>query len=184
MSNPVTHEVFNQSTPPQGVSLVHRRSCRRRRRASAEGAEPSLRADAQDRAPGREDRLMPSHPARGTIVFCHANGFPAGTYGALFEAWRAVGWRVLAPEKFGHDPAFAVTSGWPRLRDELLAFIEREAPGETVALVGHSMGGYLSLLAASRKPAVASAVVLLDAPIVAGWRAHAFRALKVTLASA
>jgi hypothetical protein len=29
-----------------------------------------------------------AHPAGPTIVFAHANGFPAGTYRLLFEAWR------------------------------------------------------------------------------------------------
>lgn len=115
-----------------------------------------------------------------TLVFCHANGFPAGTYGVLFEAWRQAGWRVLAPEKLGHDPAFKVTSNWPHLRDELLEFIRREAGAGPVVLAGHSMGGYMSLLAASRVPALASAVVLLDAPIVAGWRRHGFGMLKAT----
>ncbi len=115
-----------------------------------------------------------------TLVFCHANGFPAGTYGVLFEAWRHAGWRVLAPEKLGHDPAFKVTSNWPHLRDELLEFVRREAGAGPVVLAGHSMGGYMSLLAASRVPALASAVVLLDAPIVAGWRRHGFGVLKAT----
>lgn len=121
-----------------------------------------------------------STSARRTLVFCHANSFPAGTYNVLFEAWRGAGWRVLAPEKLGHDPAYAVTNGWRHLRDELLAFIDREAGGQPVALVGHSMGGYLSLLVASRRPALASSVVLLDAPIVAGWRAPAFGLLKMS----
>jgi pimeloyl-ACP methyl ester carboxylesterase len=115
-----------------------------------------------------------------TIVFAHANGFPAATYGALFAAWRRAGWRVLAHDRFGHDPAYAVTSNWPHLRDELLAFVHREAGGKPVVLAGHSMGGYLSLLAASREPALARAVVLLDAPIVSGWRSHGFRMLKAT----
>jgi pimeloyl-ACP methyl ester carboxylesterase len=123
---------------------------------------------------------VPHRRFKPTIVFAHANGFPAGTYGVLFEAWRAAGWRVLAPERFGHDPAYPVTSGWPHLRDELLDFIAHEASGGPVALVGHSMGGYLSLLAASRQPAAVGAVVLLDAPIVAGWRAHGFRMLKAS----
>jgi hypothetical protein len=35
----------------------------------------------------------------------HANGFPAGTYRVLFEAWRAAGWRVLALTSFGPRPA-------------------------------------------------------------------------------
>jgi len=116
----------------------------------------------------------------GTLVFCHANGFVAGTYEPLFEHWREAGWRVLAPTKLGHDPRYKVTSNWPHLRDELLDFVRREAPGEAVALVGHSMGGYLGVLAASREPALARTVVLLDAPIVAGWRAQGFRMLKST----
>jgi pimeloyl-ACP methyl ester carboxylesterase len=118
--------------------------------------------------------------AHRTLVFCHANSFPASTYGVLFEAWRRAGWRVLAPEKLGHDPAYPVTNGWRRLRDELVAFIEREAGGQPAALVGHSMGGYMSLLVASRKPALVSGIVLLDAPIVSGWRAPAFGLLKMS----
>ncbi len=94
---------------------------------------------------------MPPAP----IVFSHANGFPAGTYRVLFEAWRAAGHRVLAIERFGHDPQWPVTSNWPHLREQLLHFIATEAPGQRVHLVGHSLGGFLSLLAASRKPAIA-----------------------------
>ncbi len=126
--------------------------------------------------------VRPTRPKR-TLVFCHANSFPAGTYGVLFEAWRQAGWRVLAPEKLGHDAAYPITNGWRRLRDELIAYIERETgpePLSPVALVGHSMGGYMSLLVASRKPALVSAVVLLDAPIVSGWRVPAFGLLKAS----
>jgi len=64
----------------------------------------------------------------GTICFSHANGFPAGTYRVLFDAWRAAGWRVVALEKFGHDPRYAISSNWPRVRDELIDFVHREAP--------------------------------------------------------
>ena len=78
----------------------------------------------------------------------HANGFPAGTYRRVFEAWRAAGLAVLAPEKFGHDERYPVTSNWPHLRDQLISFVEREGR-RPVCLVGHSMGGYLSVLAAA-----------------------------------
>jgi pimeloyl-ACP methyl ester carboxylesterase len=102
------------------------------------------------------------------IVFSHANGFPAGTYRILFDHLRAAGWRVLALPKFGHDARFPVTSNWPHLRDQLIQFIEarRAAPAY---LVGHSLGGYLSLLAAARRPELALGVVLLDSPLLPAW---------------
>ena len=113
------------------------------------------------------------------IVFSHANGFPAGTYRVLFEAWRAAGHAVHALEKFGHDPAYPVSSNWPKLRDQLLHFVEREIRGPAV-LVGHSLGGLVSLLAACRRPELACGLVLLDSPLVAGWRAHSLHMAKRT----
>ena len=86
-----------------------------------------------------------------TIVFSHANGFPAGTYRKLFQHWRDAGYAVHAVEKYGHDPRFPVTSNWPYLRNELIELIERVGT-EPVYLVGHSLGGYLSLLAALKRP--------------------------------
>ena len=47
-------------------------------------------------------------------------------------------------------------------------------------LVGHSLGGLLSLLAASRRPDLARGVVLLDAPVIAGWRAHSLQVVKAS----
>jgi pimeloyl-ACP methyl ester carboxylesterase len=116
----------------------------------------------------------------GVLVFSHANGFPAGTYRVLFECWRAAGWTVLALDKFGHDAQYPVRSNWSPTRDELLAFIEREAPGQKVHLVGHSLGGLLSLLAACKRPHLAQTVVLLDSPVISGWRAHGLQVFKAT----
>lgn len=129
------------------------------------------------RARGRTGPAAPA-PA-GTIVFSHANGFPAGTYRVLFEGWRSVGWRVEAPERFGHDPAYPVSSNWPHLRDQLVDFVESLAVGPVI-LVGHSLGGFLSLLAASRRPDLARGLLMLDSPIVAGWRAHSVQVVKAT----
>jgi pimeloyl-ACP methyl ester carboxylesterase len=120
----------------------------------------------------------PAHP--GTIAFSHANSFPAGTYKRLFEVWQQAGYRVIAVEKYGHDPAYPVTSNWPRLRDQLIDLIEFQAPGEAVHLVGHSLGGYLSLRAACKRPALARSVVMLDSPLVAGWRAQSVRLAKLS----
>ena len=115
--------------------------------------------------------------ATRTIVFSHANGFPAGTYRVIFEAWRAAGCQVHAVEKFGHDPRFPVTSNWPNLRDQLIHFIDREVAGPAV-LVGHSLGGYLSLMAAARRPDLASGLIMLDSPLLSGWKARAVQVAK------
>jgi len=119
------------------------------------------------------------HGAGATIVFSHANGFPASTYRTLFEAWRKSGWQVHALDKIGHDPKYPVTSNWPHLRDQLTDFVRREVGGPVV-FVGHSLGGYLSLLAACQCPELARAVVLLDSPLVAGWRAHSVHMAKLS----
>ena len=113
------------------------------------------------------------------IVFSHANGFPAGTYRSLFAAWRAAGYTVHAIERFGHDPRFPVSSNWPHLRDELIHFIDHEVGGSAY-LVGHSLGGFVSLLAASRRPDLARGVVLLDSPIISGWKAKVVQLFKTT----
>ncbi|MBP6899815.1 MAG: alpha/beta hydrolase [Burkholderiaceae bacterium] len=124
-----------------------------------------------------ERRASPPLPAKPTLVFAHANGFPAGCYRQLFERWAAAGWHVLAPPMLGHDPAYPVASNWARLRDQLVDFIAREAPGGA-HLVGHSLGGLLSLMAACKRPELARGVVMLDSPVITGWRAHSVQVLK------
>ena len=120
-----------------------------------------------------------------TIVFSHANGFPAGCYRVLFDIWQRAGWQVHALPRIGHNPQYPVSSNWPHLRDELIRFIEDEVrpkmaePGP-VMLIGHSLGGILSLLIASKRPDLAQGLVLLDSPLVSGWRAHSVQVMKAT----
>lgn len=123
--------------------------------------------------------MVGARPTPLAIVFSHANGFPAGTYRLLFEAWRSAGHEVLAIDRFGHDPKHPVTSNWPHLRDQLIAFIETQARGPAW-LVGHSLGGILSVIVAAVRPDLAAGVVLLDAPVIAGWRAHGLRLAKAS----
>lgn len=120
------------------------------------------------------------------IVFSHANSFPAGTYGVLFRSLRARGIAVKAIEKFGHDPRYPVTSNWPHLVQQLADFAGPEiARHEGPAfLVGHSLGGFLSLMCAARQPRLggkgARGVLLLDSPLLGGWRARTLGLVKLT----
>ncbi len=113
------------------------------------------------------------------IVFSHANSFPAGTYRLLFEAWRAAGHEVHAIDRLGHDTRHPVTSNWPHLRNQLAAFIETQVRAPAL-LVGHSLGGILSVIVAAERPDLARGVVLLDAPVIAGWRAHGLHMAKAS----
>jgi pimeloyl-ACP methyl ester carboxylesterase len=116
------------------------------------------------------------------IVFSHANSFGASTYGVLFRALKARGIDVSAIDKFGHDPLHPVTNNWPHLVQQLVDFTHAvaEEKGGPVILVGHSLGGFLSLMAASQAPKLVRGVLLLDAPIVGGWRAKALGLAKRT----
>ena len=116
------------------------------------------------------------------IVFSHANSFPAGTYGVLFRSLRARGHTVKAVEKFGHDPKYPVTSNWPHIAKQLAEFTAAEVQkaGEPAYLVGHSLGGFLSVMVACRHPELARGVVLLDSPLLGGWRAKTLELIKVT----
>ncbi|MGQ3050621.1 MAG: alpha/beta fold hydrolase [Roseateles sp.] len=117
----------------------------------------------------------------GTLVFSHANSYPAGCYRVLFEHWRAAGWRVEALDRFGHDARFPVTGDWRKLRDQLIDFIENDVrPEGQVVLVGHSLGGMLSLMAACRRPDLVSRLVMLDSPVVSGLKAAAVAMAKTT----
>lgn len=126
---------------------------------------------------------MPHLKAAATrIVFSHANSFGAATYAVLFEALKARGFDVLAIDKFGHDPRYPVTNNWPHLVQQLVDFTKAavDKEGAPVFLVGHSLGGFLSLMAASQAPKLVRGVLLLDAPIVGGWRAAALGLAKRT----
>ncbi len=116
------------------------------------------------------------------IVFSHGNSFPASTYRVLLGELKRRGFRVSAVDKFGHDERYPVTSNWPHLVQQLADFAagEQQKHGEPVFLVGHSLGGFLSLMAAARNPDLAAGVLLVDSPILGGWRATGVSVVKRT----
>ncbi len=118
-----------------------------------------------------------------TLIFSHGNSFPASTYRVMLDSLRARGFEVHAIEKYGHDPKYPVTDNWPHLVRQLAQFAtqrRKESGGEAVWLVGHSLGGILSLMCAARHPELARGVVMLDSPVLSGWRAGAVRMVKRT----
>jgi pimeloyl-ACP methyl ester carboxylesterase len=139
------------------------------------------------------------------IIFSHGNSFPASTYRVIFENLRQRGFVVDAIEKFGHDPQYPVTNNWPHLVQQLADFAREKqrqydtgrgtnvtagearqsslsdpVMGEPAFLVGHSLGGILSLMCAARHPELARGVVLIDSPVLGGWRATTLGLAKRT----
>ncbi|MES2129821.1 MAG: alpha/beta hydrolase [Pseudomonadota bacterium] len=109
------------------------------------------------------------------LHFAHANSYPAGTYRQFF-AHLGEDFDVRALDMHAHNPHYPVDDGWRTLSKELIE--QLEAYPEPVVLVGHSLGGILALMAAQRRPELVRCVVLLDSPVVAGWRALILRMMK------
>ncbi|TNC11949.1 alpha/beta hydrolase [Methylobacterium terricola] len=104
-------------------------------------------------------------------LLLHANGFNARTYRSLLEPLTDL--HVLAVDHRGHgrstlpaEPA-GRTDWWDVTRD-LIALLDRldENPlAPPLVLIGHSMGGTASLLAAAERPERVRGLVLLD-PVI------------------
>jgi len=109
------------------------------------------------------------------IHFSHGNSYPAGSYSKFFDYLRA-DFDIRSVDMYGHDPRYPVTDGWPKLVEQLIAQIS--GYGQPVILVGHSLGGMLSMMAAKQRPDLVRCVVMLDSPVVAGWRATLLRLAK------
>lgn len=118
------------------------------------------------------------------LIFSHGNSFPANTYSAMLDSLRMRGFEVAAIDKIGHDPAYPVTLDWPHLVQQLVDFTkqtlaQQAAPApEGAWLVGHSLGGVLSLMVAAQHPQLVRGVVMLDAILASGWKAKTMIALR------
>jgi pimeloyl-ACP methyl ester carboxylesterase len=111
------------------------------------------------------------------LHFSHANGFPAPCYAQML-APLARRYRVGWIEAIGTDPRYPPTEGWPRLVAQLIDTLEREYRGEPVYGVGHSLGAYVSFLAAAQRPDLFRGIVMLDAPVIGPLRGRALGAVK------
>jgi pimeloyl-ACP methyl ester carboxylesterase len=87
-------------------------------------------------------------------------------------------YRIGAIDAIGTDPRYPVTEGWPLLVEQLIAALEREYRGVPVCGVGHSLGAYLTFLAAVRRPGLFRAIVMLDAPVIGPVKGRLLGATK------
>ncbi|QJE02564.1 alpha/beta hydrolase [Massilia forsythiae] len=109
------------------------------------------------------------------LHFTHGNSYPSGSYGRMLDDLRR-DFDVRLTDMLGHDPRYPVGDNWHALVDELIA--QLAAYDRPAILLGHSLGGAIGMLAAWRRPELARCVVMLDSPVVAGWRALAWHAAK------
>ena len=119
---------------------------------------------------------LPASLALPALHFVHANSYPSATYRVLFKHLSAH-YTVQSLPMHAHDPRYPVQNGWHRLMQELVDDLKTRYD-RPVALVGHSMGGMLSLMAAHAHPELVRCGVLLASPVVAGWRAVLLRLAK------
>jgi len=105
---------------------------------------------------------------RPPLHFAHANGFNGGTYKHLL-APLADAFHIRAWDARGHgattlpaDPA--KHRNWYVYRDDLIRMAEdfHAATGRKIILMGHSMGGAASVMAASERPDLVRGLVLID----------------------
>ncbi len=110
------------------------------------------------------------------LHFAHANSYPVGVYRQFFKLLSAE-FDIQSLDMHAHNPRYPVSDGWPHLVDEYIHELTTRYR-EPVILVGHSLGGMLSLMVAQQRPDLVRCVVMLDAPVVGGWRAFAWRLIK------
>lgn len=128
------------------------------------------RIDIDTRVGRRSALLWNSAPAGAPwLHFAHATGMHAGLYARLL-AQLADRFHILASDArgHGHSPGGPVGDRveWDQFADDLQAIIDAVEPDAPWLLSGHSMGGAVSLLAASTHPARVAGLVLIDPPFI------------------
>ena len=113
---------------------------------------------------------------RPVLHFSHANGFPAPTYRSMLASLDA-SFRISTIPSLGIDPRYPPTEGWPHLAQQVIDHIERHHTQPVIG-VGHSLGGFLTFMAAAARPALFRSIILLDAPIIGAIKGRLLGATK------
>ena len=117
-------------------------------------------------------------------LWLHATGFNAMTYQSLL-APLGLRTKVTALDMRGHGRTTLAADpkklkSWHKYRDDVIAFLERNAT-RPVVLGGHSMGGCVALLVAGKRPDLVKGLVLVD-PVVLTRRFYFIKHLLPFLA--
>lgn len=101
-------------------------------------------------------------------VWLHATGFNSMTYQSMLAplGLRA---RIAALDMRGHGKSTlkakpSKLGSWKRYRDDVIEWLEAEAP-QGVVLGGHSMGGCVAAMIAGRRPDLVKGLILAD-PVI------------------
>src|SRR5690606_5289784 len=142
----VSRECWHNDCPVPARSRSARRPVAAAYPSSITRPAISVRAAATASAHGPEGFDM-----RGArLLFLHANGFPAGVYRRFLDRLAAAA-PVEAFAVIETPPGTPAALRWRRMREQVearLLALDAGQPG--TMLVGHSMGGYLALMAAAR----------------------------------
>ena len=150
----------------------------------ADGAAEVLREEARH-APGHYD-VIHSHywlsgqvgwlaadrwaggDSRGVVVLLHGGGQTRHSWRTAGERLAILGWTTYAVDLRGHGDSDWAPDGNYGLSghlDDLMSLtseIRRREPGQPLSLVGASLGGIVSLIAAGENRGLAQALVLVD----------------------
>ncbi len=117
---------------------------------------------------------------RPVLHFSHANGFPAPVYRSMLGLLEPT-FRVSTITALGMDARHPPTEGWPHLVRQVIEQVEKAHRGNSsqpVIGVGHSLGGYLTFMAAVARPDLFASIILLDAPIIGAIKGRLLGATK------
>lgn len=115
--------------------------------------------------------------ARQTIVFLHGTRLTGASWAAQVAALGGA-FHCLAPDLPGHGNADGVPFIVEGAADRIAELVEREAHGGRAILVGLSLGGFVAMALAARRPELVAGLAISGAtaePV--GARALAFRGL-------
>lgn len=111
------------------------------------------------------------------LHFTHANGIPSATYRKFLNGFQDE-YTVKSIPLIGMNPDYPITTDWRYLVDEVIADIEQQFSGQPVIGLGHSFGGLVTMMAAYKKPALFSKLIIMDPPFVIGKNSALFELVK------